>query len=326
MINMELFTEIYNCYFQVVDEICKTASEKPITEKEMLALATRLGYEESGLTIVPKLADGNWKLLTETDEGYLSKIDNLEVLPLTTLQKSWLKALLLDEKIGLFLDAEQIEILKGYLQDVEPLYMPEDFYYYDKFQDGDDFTSPEYVSHFRTLLKAIREKQYVDIRFCSKRGNDIRHAYLPCRLEYSSKNDKFRLLALYEKNAFKQRIETINISRIESVTLLDKTYEGELDLATALRDSYYKEPVRLLITNRRNTLERAMLHFANYEKQTTKLDDEHYECLIYYNNAMETELLIEILSFGPTIQVMGPDDFLLKVKERIERQGMLFSK
>ena len=63
-----------------------------------------------------------------------------------------------------------------------------------------------------------------------------------------------------------------------------------------------------------------MLHFANYEKHTTKLDDEHYECLIYYNQGMETELLIEILSFGPTIKVLGPDNFVLKIKERIDKQ------
>ena len=41
---MELFSEIYNCYFQIVDEICKTAAITTITEKEMLALAANLGY------------------------------------------------------------------------------------------------------------------------------------------------------------------------------------------------------------------------------------------------------------------------------------------
>lgn len=319
---MELFTEIYNCYFQIVDEICKAASTAPITEKEMLALAARFGYEESGLTIVPKLTKGDWQLLYETEQGYLSKIDNIEVLPLTLLQKRWLKAILLDERIGLFLDTPQLSILNAYLSDVEPLFLPDDFYYYDRFQDGDDFSSPEYVTHFRILLDAIRHKQYVHIRFCSRKGNDIHHTYLPCRIEYSAKNDKFRLLALSKKND-KQRVETVNLSRIESITLTGKSYEKDVDLTDAIKTSYYKEPVRLLITNKRNTLERAMLHFANYEKQTKKLDDEHYECLIYYNSMMETELLIEILSFSPMIKVLGPDDFLTKIKERISKQKKL---
>ena len=65
----------------------------------------------------------------------------------------------------------------------------------------------------------------------------------------------------------------------------------------------YNEPVTLHIVNRRNALERAMLHFANYEKNTTKIDEDAYECLIYYNQSMETELLIEVLSFGPRSSV-----------------------
>ena len=321
---MELFTEIYNCYFQIVDQICKTARETPITEKDMLALAARFGYEESGFMIVPKLIN-NWNLLEKTEEGYLSKIDNPEVLPLTTLQKRWLKAILLDERISLFLENAQMDILHTYLKDVQPLFMPEDFYYYDRFQDGDDYTSPEYVHHFRTLLEAIRRKQYVNIRFSSRRGKDVCQTYLPCRVEYSAKNDKFRVLCISGKNAVSRQVEIVNISRIDQVTLTDRIYDGEIDLAQAIKTSYYKDPVKLLITTKRNTLERTMLHFANYEKQTKRLDDDTYECQIYYNSMMETELLIEILSFGPTIKVLGPEDFLAKVKERIQRQARLIN-
>ena len=320
---MELFSEIYNCYFQIVDEICKTAAITPITEKEMLALAANFGYEESGLSIVPKLTSGAWNLLSPTEGGYISKIDNLEVLPLTILQKSWLKAILLDKRIGLFLDEAQKNTLEHYLIGVEPLFQTEDFYYYDQFKDGDDFSSPEYISHFRTILDAIRKKQAVAIRFSSHRGNDVHHIYYPCRIEYSAKNDKFRLLAIYQKNPEKQRIETINLSRIESISLVDKHSDKDTTLEELLKSVYYKEPVRIAITNRRNALERAMLHFANYEKQTIKLDKEHYECLIYYNSNMETELLIEILSFGPTIKVLGPEDFLSKIKERVKKQQTL---
>lgn len=319
---MQLFTEIYNCYFQIVDEICKAARETPITEKEMLALAARFGYEESSFLIVPKLIN-NWNLLEKSKEGYFSKIDNLEILPLTILQKRWLKAILIDKRIRLFLKDSQINILNNYLCDVEPLFLPDDFHYYDRFQDGDDFSSPSYISHFGILLDAIREKQYVKIRFCSRKGNDISHTCLPCRIEYSSKNDKFRLLALTGKERLKRRVEIINLSRIDTITLTDKIYEGDIKLEEALKASYYKEPVKLLITTSRNTLERTMLHFANYEKLTKKLDDDHYECLIYYNSTMETELLIEILSFGPTVKVLGPEIFLTRVKERIGKQMKL---
>lgn len=332
---MELFTEIYNCYYQIVSEICTAAQDKPISEKNMLALAARFGFEESGYRIVPKLI-ANWNLLEETKEGYLSKIDNPANIPLTTLQKSWLKSILTDKYIPLFLDPEQIDILNAYLKDIDALFAPEYFHYYDRFSDGDDCSSPAYVSHFRTLLQAIRDKRFVTIRFYSRKGDAVCHTYLPCRIEYSAKNDKFRLLAVIEKrgnidqnncNINKKigKIETLNLSRIESLSLTDRFYPEVIDLQKALQDSYYKEPVKLLITTKRNTLERTMLHFANYEKQTRKIDETTYECDIYYNSMMETELLIEILSFGPTVKVLGPGDFLLKIKHRISRQQELLA-
>lgn len=322
---MELFTEIYNCYYQIVSEICAAAQENPISEKDMLALAARFGFEESGYMMVPKLIN-NWNLLEETEEGYLSKIDNPTHIPLTTLQKSWLKAILADKHIKLFLDEAQLKILDTYLVDIEPLFLPEYFHYYDQFCDGDDYTSSTYVSHFRVLLEAVREKRYVTIRFNSRKGDMVCHTYLPCRLEYSAKNDKFRLLAVLEKKNGGDKIETVNLSRIETLTVTDRVCLDPIDLQKALQASYYKKPVKLLITTKRNTLERTMLHFANYEKQTRKIDDDTYECEIFYNSMMETELLIEILSFGPTVKVLGPDDFLTKIKRRITRQQRLLTR
>ena len=95
------------------------------------------------------------------------------------------------------------------------------------------------------------------------------------------------------------------------------------DINKAIIKSYYKEPVRLLIKNRRNALERTMLQFANYEKNTVKIDDDTYECCIYYSKNVETELLIEVLSFGPLIQVTGNSEFLKQLKMRLQKQAQL---
>jgi predicted DNA-binding transcriptional regulator YafY len=67
-----------------------------------------------------------------------------------------------------------------------------------------------------------------------------------------------------------------------------------------------------------------MLHFASYEKRT-EYDEEtdKYISYIYYDKKDETELLIQILSFGPVIKVLGPEVFLKQVKERVKRQAEL---
>ena len=47
---------------------------------------------------------------------------------------------------------------------------------------------------------------------------------------------------------------------------------------------------------------------------------------VSYTHLVETELLIQILSFGPVVKVLGPESFLKQVKERVERQQRLFAK
>lgn len=322
---MELFSEIYNCYYQIVDSILKKAENHPVTEREMSGICTELGFAESGLYILPKLISGEWKLLISDDNlNYRSATKDHGCLPLTLLQRSWLKTLLQDARFRLFFTEEELPVLEQYVEDAEILWKMEDFHYYDQFAGGDDYASMEYRKHFQTLLTAIPKKQYVTISYRSAKGHRITHHYLPLKLEYSAKNDQFRLLAIPENERHSIYIRIINLRGIMHASLLPRFDEEDLDLVRMIQKSYYKEPVRLLIHNQRNALERAMLHFANYEKKTKKIDEDTWECLIYYNNSMETELLIEVLSFGPAIQVTGPESFLAQVKKRLQKQLILF--
>ena len=56
-----------------------------------------------------------------------------------------------------------------------------------------------------------------------------------------------------------------------------------------------------------------------------RLDDRTYRCEIYYDTDDETELLIEILSFGPMINVEGDERFIRLIKERLMKQKELLA-
>ena len=198
---------------------------------------------------------------------------------------------------------------------------PEVFHCYDQYTEGDPYTAPSYRRHFQTLLTAIKNRQYVHISYQSEKGNRITHHYLPLKLEYSAKNDRFRLLAVSKSQRHSAFIQTLNLRGVTDAALLPLYDEEDYDFEKVIRKSYYQQPVRLLIKNQRNALERTMLHFSNYEKRTKKIDEDTWECLIYYNRSMETELLIEILSFGPAVKVIGPDSFVALIKERLRRQA-----
>ncbi len=315
---MELFSEIYSCYYQVLRHIL---SERDVLSmQDIRARISGEGFEESMLSIIPKLEDGSWDLFRKEGELYFSKLSSSFMQPLSDLEKSYLKAILLDSRIGLFLDSHQLEYLNDMLDTVTPLWKPEYFFYYDQFADRDPYQDETYRNNFRILLQAQKNRQYVDIDYTSPKGRRVHHHYIPARLEYSVKNDKFRLLAIKQDGHQKMRLEILNLSRMQSVAPLPKTLSSDIDLNAIIRNSYYKEPIKLHIVNKRNALERAMLHFANYEKNTTKIDENTYECLIYYNQTMETELLIEVMSFGPMLTVIGNDKFLGLLKARLQRQ------
>ena len=81
--------------------------------------------------------------------------------------------------------------------------------------------------------------------------------------------------------------------------------------------------VTLKVYDKRNTLERSMLHFAHFEKQVEKLDEETYMVHIKYDKDDETELVIRVLSFGPTVEVIEPDGFRNLIIERLKKQKAL---
>lgn len=81
-----------------------------------------------------------------------------------------------------------------------------------------------------------------------------------------------------------------------------------------------KRSLTLEVTDERNGLERILFHFSHLEKETKKLDSQLYRLKLVYDASDETEMLIRILSFGPKIKVIEPEDFIVKIRERLLKQ------
>ena len=77
----------------------------------------------------------------------------------------------------------------------------------------------------------------------------------------------------------------------------------------------------MLLHDERNALERVLLHFSHFEKETQKLDDRLYQIKLRYDKDDETELLIRVLSFGPVLEVVAPDAFIELIRERLNKQS-----
>lgn len=301
-----IFSEVYGNYFNAVAAILARAADGKLTGKDLTALASEKAFGESNLTIPANLSDETWPLLKP---DFTTPLKNVPSMPVTTLQKRWLKALLLDPRVLLFNPSAE-----G-LEDVEPLFTPDLFVYYDRYQDGDPYTNGEYIHNFRVILTALKEKRKVRIRFQSGKGNRLSWVIIPQKLEYSSKDDKFRVIS-----SFKGHSDSINIARIKSAVLLEPYSEEEV-----VPFNFQVKTLIAELTDERNALERCMLHFSDLEKETEKLDDGHYRITLHYAREDETEILIRILAFGPVLKVIGPESFVKLIRERLQRQRALMN-
>jgi len=67
----------------------------------------------------------------------------------------------------------------------------------------------------------------------------------------------------------------------------------------------------------------AFAYFSHFQKETKQLHDDLYKVTLFYNREDETELLIRILSFGPVIKVLAPDDLIASLASRLQKQQEL---
>ncbi len=299
-----LFDEVYGSYYNVIAAILAEAVAGELTGSRINNIVREKAFGESMLTIPVSLRDGSWPLLTDENT---TPLRHTPTMPLTLLQKRWLKALLSDPRICLFSPDE------GGLADVEPLHPENVFCYFDRYSDGDPYDDSQYIRHFKTILTALREKRKLRIRFTGHFGN--RHSWecIPYKLEYSSKDDKFRVLTSSPRNTL-----TINVARIKSCELLEPWGDEEYRTKAPV-----KKTLVLELNDERNALERVMLNFSHLEKETVRLDDRKYQLTLHYDREDETELLIRVLSFGPVLKVISPEGFIDKVRQRLDMQKKL---
>ncbi|GAB6085899.1 WYL domain-containing protein [Alkaliphilus crotonatoxidans] len=317
---MELFSEIYSCYFKAMRRVLEEAGKKAfMTYQEISAIINETAFSDSGFFMMP-LLEKEWHFFEKQEDYFFSKLgSNSFLLPMTRLQQAWLKALLEDKRVKLFLDQNEITLLTKALADVPPLFTSKDIYIFDQATDGDPYDDPCYIHIFRGLVDGIRSQSILKLKYNSGKGNRSCHHYLPQQLNYSSKDDKFRMLGLQVKKGQYEPV-ILNVARIEALYPTNIPYNPNW----YHRKKRALSPLVLRIYKGRNALERCMLQFASMEKETEYEEEtDTYLCRIYYDIQDEMELLIRVLSFGPVVQVLGPEKFLNQMKEKIKLQMTL---
>lgn len=311
---LQLFHEVYGVYYGTA-----AAFLRELGGKHCGKAASSLGrlltdsFADAKVNLL-KLMKEDWMLLLEdpADKTLFSPIQKLPPFPLTTPELRWMKTVFADPRVSLFLPEEGVPALDG----VEPLYTPDQIVYYDRYADGDPFTDPKYRAVFRTVLHAIREHRKLGIRFLSTNtGKERTVEVCPYRLEYSEKDDKFRLITCSPDRPPMQ----INLASVLSC----EDRGAFLPNAETESVSEGGKTLELLLLDERNALERVLLHFSDLKKKTERIDGDRYRVTLTYRASDEKEMVMRILSFGSLLKVVSPDSVKEEIRNRILRQHAL---
>lgn len=308
-----LFSEIYSAYYNTVASIIACSQKNELDSDSLYGIVKDSAFPESYLTIGSSLETGKWPLIKE---DYSTNIKNFPTMPLTLLQKQWLKALIFDKRFKLFVSPQVQSRLEKYLQDIEPLFEQKDFYLYDKYLDADPYDDEVYIKNFHTILDAVHQKKLIQVEYTGRFGQKDIFVCSPSKIEYSEKDDKFRIIS-----KVKNKVTILNVARIISCQIIDE--KNDVAISENGLPKKRRACVVLEIYDDRKAMERIMLAFAHFEKSAIQVDENTYRLTINYDSFDETELVIRVLSFGPMVKVLEPENFVSLIKQRIEKQIQL---
>ncbi len=193
--------EGYDSFLKTVAEILEEAGKAAATERGMMDVILEHAFAEGPLSLPDQTEEGKWPVMKASER------------PLTDHEKQWLKALLEDPRIKLFLsgneDKKILEKLQGLMKDVPPLFeeVPADA---SRFKAPDDYSDEGYQSYFSRALQALRENRLFAVRYSGGRRTSRKGLFFPYGIEYSPEEDKFCIKCM----SLKGTEYTIDVSRI----------------------------------------------------------------------------------------------------------------
>lgn len=317
-----IFNEIYSVYYKIIACALDLAIKGELTFDSLKTISEQYGFEESFLGVINALDENRWPLFENDKSGYKTRFSYSVKRPFSLIEKRFIKAILLDKRIRLFIADDTLESFFSLLEDVQPLWNNDDITYFDRCSNGDDYTNPLYVSNFRTIIGATQTKTLILVDYNLKNGDQRKYNFIPVKIEYSEKDDKFRVQGKTKRGWITLRLS--NIEKAECIKESKKINDRALTPPAQISDRV----VIVSVKDERNALERFLFTFSHYYKETiikekVKKVGSKYEVTLHYNKDDEVELLIRLLSFGPVIQVIGPDSFVSLIKERLKKQATI---
>lgn len=262
-----------------------------------------------------------------------------DVIPLTKWELRWLLTILDDPKMTLFLTKDTISSLKGIIPpEITPIKIREssdtdiatsadNIYYFDRYHSE----SYRIDSHlFRTLLSALHNSEALNINYNAGKGTTFKGVYYPIYIEFSKRDDRFRL---YVQEAKTDRIYMMNCDWISTAELTGTNFDM-YRCQSVLKDFFTANQCEVSVEfeDTRNILDRILNEFSPWKKicECIRKKDKNnsvpakYKLTIYYHGYDQMDMVIRLMSYGPYIRFIDKEHFICQeIMKRIGKQQEL---
>ena len=338
LLNTQLFNEIFNhYYFQVgamlidilsgsksvqniektIDSIIKFGKDSKKEKSTLTELRKNL-YEylyKLVSTVVSQKKAGKFSFEIEPKQNYGA------LIPLTLIEIQWLRNILEHPKAKLFLDAKEINHIKESLP-VLNMFDISEYEYYDQYTDMKTvYAKKDYIDHFRSVISATNNSKLVSMNYSTPAGKSFSGVYALQHIEYSKRDDKFRVNAVDEN----ENVFTLNLERICSIEVLDSVFDSK-KISSLISKSYEENKKNIVIkfTDRKNVPDRILSEFSPWKKECTKdINTNIYTLNLEYDKNDTLEIVVRLLSYGPYILIVSDDggvkkELVGRLQEQVE--------
>lgn len=271
------------------------------------------------------------KLITK---NYDTTVNCTQHIPLTTIQKRFIKNMIQDERALLFIDEYRLQKLKLLLNDVSPLYNPESIVTYDAPKHPDNFSDTNYKKIFREIIgNHSVDHSNPKIKLETDVGIETKNPGDTVDFEYSCDLDKFffKFWTSLDNEYLipMDKIKDIEYTEFDPIKFLENYDSDKVDIISSAID--YKKRNETASSNtvtfeiQNNTLLDQILYIFSYlKKDCTKIDENKSILKVKFEQDDVNELINKMLYFGPDIKITSSTGRILIDERDIEEASTFF--
>lgn len=245
-----------------------------------------------------------------------------DVVPLSLFELRWMRTILDDAKLQLFLSKDEIKELRRLFQEYAPYTKPlpmDKIVFFDRFHFSEKNMDRE-AAVLTTLLNGIYDQKTIRVKYHTACGKVKTGEFKPIIIEFSKRNNRFQG---FFQECGSDRICAMDLSGIETVKESDTSFDHaatEMALMDFREDNMTSVEVEFY--NVKNTVDRLLTEFSPWKKRCLyDAEADRYKLTVFYQEQDEADLVVRLLGYGADLHYVDREHAICReVRSRVERQ------